>query len=134
MVEVDKVSSGHGVAAEIVAIADDWARAIAGNDAERIASVMADEWVIVSESGISTKEDFLSLVRSGALAHSAMDRITHPRIRVYGDTAIFTARVTNTTAGSGSTPTSGRPTCSCCGTADGNASSVRLPKPPRADR
>ena len=57
---------------------------------------MADEWVIVLESGISTKEDFLSLVRSGALTHSAMDRITHPRIRVHGDTAIFTARVTNT--------------------------------------
>jgi ketosteroid isomerase-like protein len=96
MDEVDKVTSGHGVAAEIVAIADDWARAIAGNDPERIAGVMADEWVIVSESGISTKEDFLSLVRSGALTHSAMDRITHPRIRVHGDTAIFTARVTNT--------------------------------------
>jgi ketosteroid isomerase-like protein len=96
MDEVDKVTSGHGVAAEIVAIADDWARAIAGNDAERIAGVMADERVIVSESGISTEEDFLSVVRSGALTHSAMDRITHPRIRVYGDTAIFTARVTNT--------------------------------------
>jgi len=96
MDEVDKVTSGHGVAAEIVAIADDWARAIAGNDAERIAGVMADEWVIVSESGISTKEDFLSMVRSGALTHSAMNRITHPRIRVYGDTAVLTARVTNT--------------------------------------
>jgi ketosteroid isomerase-like protein len=96
MDEVDKVTSGHGVVAEIVAIADDWARAIAGNDAERIAAVLADERVIVSESGISTEEDFLSVVRSGALTHSAMDRITHPRIRVYGDTAIFPARVTNT--------------------------------------
>ncbi len=96
MDEVDEVPSGHGVAAEIVAVADDWARAIAGNDADRIAGVMADEWVIVSESGVSTKEDFLSVVRSGALTHSAMDRITRPRIRVYGDTAKHTPRVTNT--------------------------------------
>jgi hypothetical protein len=39
MDEVDKVTSGNGVAAEIVAIADDWARAIAGNDAERTTDV-----------------------------------------------------------------------------------------------
>ena len=96
MDEVDEATSGQGVAAEIAAMAEDWARAIIGNDAERIAGVMADEWVIVSESGISTKEEFLSVLRSGALTHSAMDRITRPRIRVYGDTAIFTARVTNT--------------------------------------
>ncbi len=96
MEDVDGVRSGHGVAAEIVGVADDWARAIAGNDAERIAEVMADDWVIVSGSGISTKEDFLSVVRSGALTHSAMDRITRPRIRVYGETAVLTARVTNT--------------------------------------
>ncbi len=89
-------SAGHGVAAELVALADDWARAIAGNDTEQIAGVMADEWVIVSEAGISTKEEFLSAVRSDALTHSAMDRITPARVRVYGDTAILTARVTNT--------------------------------------
>jgi ketosteroid isomerase-like protein len=47
-----RVPSGHGVAAEIVEIADDWARAIAGNDAERIAGVMADEWVIVSRGAV----------------------------------------------------------------------------------
>ena len=89
-------SAGHGVAAELVALADDWARAIAGNDAEQIAGVMADEWVIVSEAGISTMEEFLSAVRSDALTHSAMDRITPARVRVHGDTAILTARVTNT--------------------------------------
>ncbi len=97
MDEVDEVTSaGHGVGNELVAIADDWARAIAGNDADRIAGVMADEWVIVSESGISTKEHFLSAVRSGALTHSAMARTTRPRVRVYGGTAVLTARVTNT--------------------------------------
>lgn len=33
---------------------------------------------------------------SGELTHSAMDRAGEARVRVYGDTAVFTARVTNT--------------------------------------
>ncbi len=82
--------------AELVAIGDDWARAIVSNDAQRIASFMADDWVIVSESGISPKEPFLSFVKSGELTHSAMDRISEARVRFYGDTAVLTARVTNT--------------------------------------
>jgi uncharacterized protein (TIGR02246 family) len=82
--------------AEIVAIADDWARAIVSNDAERIASFMAEDWVIVSESGITSKAQFMSLVMSGELTHSAMDLVGEARVRIYGETAIFTARQTNT--------------------------------------
>ena len=80
----------------VVAIADEWAKAIVSNNAERIASFMADDWVMVSESGVSTKEQFMSFVDSGALTHSAMDRVSEARVRVYGDTAVLTARVTNT--------------------------------------
>lgn len=57
---------------------------------------MADEWVIVSESGITDRDAFLSLVASGRLTHSAMEAITPPRIRVHGHTAVVTARITNT--------------------------------------
>jgi ketosteroid isomerase-like protein len=57
---------------------------------------MAAEWVIVSESGLTTKDHFLSLVASGTLRHSAMAAVGRPRIRVYGDTAVLTGRVTNT--------------------------------------
>lgn len=85
-----------GAGAELVAICDDWYEAIVSNDAERIAAFMADDWVIVSESGISPKSQFLGFVRSGELTHSAMDRAGGARVRVYGDTAVFTARVTNT--------------------------------------
>ena len=38
----------------------------------------------------------MSLVGSGALTHSAMERISDARVRVYGDTAVLTARMTNT--------------------------------------
>jgi uncharacterized protein (TIGR02246 family) len=81
---------------EIVVIADDWAKAIVSNDPERIAGFMADDWVIVSESGVTTRAQFMSLVESGELTHSAMDLVGEARVRVYGETAIFTARQTNT--------------------------------------
>jgi ketosteroid isomerase-like protein len=81
---------------ELLAVANAWAAAIVSNDAERIAAFMADEWVIVSDSGVSPREQFLALVASGELSHSAMALIGEARIRVYGDTAVFTGRVTNT--------------------------------------
>ena len=92
----DGAVSPSEVESVVVAIADEWAKAIVSNDAARIASFMADDWVMVAESGVSTKEQFLSYVKSGALTHSAMDRVGEARVRVHGDAAVFTARVTNT--------------------------------------
>ncbi|MFD2796592.1 nuclear transport factor 2 family protein [Promicromonospora vindobonensis] len=89
-------SEGDPVHTRLIALAKDWADAIVSNDATRVRGFMADEWVIVSESGVSAKEQFLSLVESGELTHSAMTSVGQPRIRVYGDTAVFTGRVTNT--------------------------------------
>ncbi|MDN3297839.1 nuclear transport factor 2 family protein [Streptomyces ficellus] len=74
----------------------DWAAAIVANDPTRIAAYMADDWVMVSRSGVSTRQHFLSLVESGELTHSAMELLGEPRVRVHGDTALFTGRVTNT--------------------------------------
>lgn len=91
-----KGTEGDPVHNRLIALAKDWADAIVSNDATRIGSFMADEWVIVSESGVSAKEQFLSLVESGELTHSAMTSISRPRIRVYGETAVFTGRMTNT--------------------------------------
>lgn len=81
---------------ELVTVAKDWAAAIVSNDAERIAAFMADEWVIVSDSGISPREQFLSLVATGELTHSAMKLVGDARVRVYGETAVLTGRVMNT--------------------------------------
>lgn len=82
--------------AELVAISDAWAAAIVANDADLIASFMTDDWVIISETGVSPREHLLAMVGSGALTHSAMQRVGEPRIRVYGATVVVTARVTNT--------------------------------------
>lgn len=81
---------------ELIATVDRWLEAIVSNDAVRIGSFMAEDWVIVSEDGVASREDFLALVSSGALTHSAMNRVSQARVRVYGDTAVLTARVTNT--------------------------------------
>jgi ketosteroid isomerase-like protein len=88
--------TGGRLAAEVEAIEDEWARAIVSNDAARIAGFMDDDWVMVSDSGVTTKEQFVSVVGSGALTHSAMDRVGDARVRAYGDTVLLTARMTNT--------------------------------------
>ncbi len=81
---------------ELLAATSEWAEAMISNDADRIGSFMADEWVIVSERGVSTKEHFLSFVRSGQLTHTTFVMVGEPRVKFYGDTAVMTARVTNT--------------------------------------
>lgn len=81
---------------ELLRLGEEWAEAMVANDADRIGSFMADDWVIVSERGISTKEDFLSFVRSGQLTHSKFEMAGNARIRHYGDSAVLSARVVNT--------------------------------------
>jgi uncharacterized protein (TIGR02246 family) len=92
----DETGARPAADAELEAVEDEWARAIVSNDAARIADFMADDWVMVSESGVTTREQLLSVVESGELTHSAMDRVGDARVRAYGDTALLTARITNT--------------------------------------
>jgi ketosteroid isomerase-like protein len=84
------------VAADLLATASAWAEAIVANDAARIADFVTEDWVIVSESGISLGAGFLDLVASGQLTHSTMAVVGRARVRVMGDTAVVTARITNT--------------------------------------
>ena len=56
---------------------------------------MSDDWVIVGENGTTNKPDFLSWVASGDLTHETMEMVGEARIKIYGDTAVLTARVTN---------------------------------------
>lgn len=81
---------------EIIDLSAAWSRAIVANDADAIGEFMADDWIMVSERGINTKEHFLSFVRSGQLTHDSMDMAEFGQIKFNGDTAILAARVTNT--------------------------------------
>ncbi|MFC9472614.1 nuclear transport factor 2 family protein [Nocardia sp. NPDC056952] len=91
-----RTSPGRAEADQLLAVLDEWQVAIVANDADQIGSYMADEWIMVSENGITTAEQFLAFVRSGDLTHSAMERVGEPRIRYHGELALLSTRVTNT--------------------------------------
>lgn len=82
--------------AELLATTEDLAAAIVSNDPERMRAILADDWVLVSETGVSSRQEFLAVVESGDLTHSAMQMISDARVRIYGETAVMTGRITNT--------------------------------------
>jgi ketosteroid isomerase-like protein len=77
---------------QVLAATRAWDRAMIGNDAGEIGRYMADDWIIVGTDGrIGDKAGFLGLVGSGALTHDVMTS-EDIRVRIYGDTAVVTAR------------------------------------------
>jgi ketosteroid isomerase-like protein len=77
---------------ELIALSHEWDRAMVTNDAEAIGGYMAEDWVIVGSDGsVGDKAAFLALVKSGALTHDVMES-EDLNVRVYGDTAVVTAR------------------------------------------
>ena len=77
---------------ELIRVANEWDRAMVENDVEAIGRYMAEDWIIVGPDGsIGDKPTFLQLVKSGALSHDEMTS-EDVRVRVYGDTAVVTAR------------------------------------------
>jgi len=77
---------------ELIALSNDWDRAMVRNDADAIGRYMADDWTIVGPDGsMSEKATFLRLVKSGALTHDVMESEDF-RIRNYGSTAVVLAR------------------------------------------
>ena len=76
---------------EVMKVEQEFGEAMIKNDADRIGTFLADDWIIIDPDGaIIDKARFLSVIRSGALAHEAMDS-QEVRVRVYGTTAIVTA-------------------------------------------
>lgn len=90
---------GHGteddLRNELDAVEAAWGRAIVANDADAIGRFMTDDWQIVGEDGITSREDFLELVRSGDLTHESMSKITGS-VRALGDAAVLVGRGANT--------------------------------------
>lgn len=77
---------------ELIRVAHDWDRAMLENDPEAIGRFVADDWIIIGpDGGVCDRATFLGLVRSGDLTHDVME--SHDlRVRVYGGTAVVTAR------------------------------------------
>lgn len=83
---------GSGVEEELIGVAHAWDRAMVANDPEEIGAYMADDWTIIGPDGsVVDKTTFLELLQSGKLTHDVME--SHDlKVRVYGDTAVVTAR------------------------------------------
>ena len=76
---------------ELIEFNKRWDEAMIGNNAEEIGKYMSEDWVIIgTEGGITTKDSFLAEISSGNLTHSRMDA-KESRVRIYGDTAVFTS-------------------------------------------
>ena len=80
------------IEAEVLAVSAAWDAALVDNDAGAVASFMADEWVFVGPSGITSKAELIAWIAMGRLAHHAMEPIGPPRVAIHGDMAILTAR------------------------------------------
>ncbi len=80
--------------ATLAAVSAAWEQAMITNDAEVIGRFMVDDWVIVSERGVTKKPDFLAVVASGGLTHETF-KGEIISIRQYGEAAIVVGRVRN---------------------------------------
>lgn len=77
---------------EAVSVA--WERAVISNEAEAIGRFMTDDWVIVSDRGVTKKADFLAVVASGDLTHETFEGEIISA-RQYREAAVLTGRVRN---------------------------------------
>jgi ketosteroid isomerase-like protein len=77
---------------ELIRVSHDWDRAMVANDPTAIGRYMADDWVMIGSDGsVGDKTAFLASVESGDLTHDVMES-DDLSIRVYGETAVVTAR------------------------------------------
>jgi ketosteroid isomerase-like protein len=92
----DGPDTPHAAAAELIALEQQFARTLSSGDAESLDRLVSDDWIIIGPEGrVINKSTFLDVVKSGTLTHSTMD-FDEMRVRVYGETAIVTARAVTT--------------------------------------
>jgi ketosteroid isomerase-like protein len=80
------------IEADVLALSDARDQALVANDADAVAGYFADDWVYVVPTGPVPKADIIGWIGTGRLAHYTMDTVGEPRVVVYGDTVIVTAR------------------------------------------
>ena len=70
------------------------ARAMANNDPDGITRLLADDWAVIATSGGvgEGKSIFADGIKSGYLTRKTFE-ISEPRVRLYGDVALVTAKV-----------------------------------------
>jgi ketosteroid isomerase-like protein len=80
---------------ELLKLENEFARAVASNDADALDRLLVDDWINVEpDGGMIDKARFLGVIRSGALSHESMES-TDLRARLYGYTAVVTGLTTS---------------------------------------
>ncbi len=80
---------------ELLKLENEFAGAVASNNADALHRLLADDWIIVEpDGGMIDKARFLEVIRSGALSHESMES-TDLKVRVYGNTAVVTGLTTS---------------------------------------
>jgi ketosteroid isomerase-like protein len=79
---------------ELLKLENEFARAVANNDADALDGLLATDWIIVDPDGsIIDKARYLAVIRSGALSHESMEA-SDLRVRLYGNAAVVTGLTT----------------------------------------
>lgn len=70
------------------------AKAIDGNDAQGIESILDDSWAVIATTGgmAEGKNVFPDGIKSGALTRKTYD-FSDPRVRLYGNVAVVTSKI-----------------------------------------
>jgi ketosteroid isomerase-like protein len=83
--------SAHDDAATVAALDTEYQAAVERNDAEGMARILADDFVLIGSKGkVFTKDDLLAEARRGNVVYE-YQRDTNQKVRVWGDTAVITA-------------------------------------------
>jgi ketosteroid isomerase-like protein len=91
-----RIERAETTEADILAVSAAWDAALVANDADAVASFMANEWVYVGETGATPKLDVVGWIATGRLVHDSMRMVSQPRIAAYGDAAILAVRKAST--------------------------------------
>ena len=83
-------------AESVLAAEEEFARALQENDADGIARCLSDDWAVISARGgvAEGKSIFPEGIKQGNLTHKAYE-VSEPRVRLYGNVALVTAKVHN---------------------------------------
>ena len=86
---------------EVRALSAAWDEALTGNDPDRVASFMTDDWVYVGPDGVTPKSDIIGWIASGRLRHDRMTPAGAGHLVHAGGTVVLTARKTSAGAWEG---------------------------------
>ena len=69
------------------------AAAMLANSADRLAPLLADEWIVINtQGGVGSRDDMLGGIRSGLFTRKTLT-LSNARVRLYGNVAVVTSHV-----------------------------------------